>query len=636
MGPDEGGALRRGERSLFVQGALRDSRRWFEAAYTEAESAGRTEEMARAALGLGGLWVHEHRTAAEAAGVESRQWRALALLEPASLLALRLRARLAGEADYRSGRHTRVLAVVEEARRAGDATALAEVLSLAHHCLLGPGHGAKRLELADELLRVGSGTGRRSDVLMGLLWQTTDRFLVADPRAERSLAELRDALDHQDHLAAGFVASAFQVMLAIRAGRFTDAERLAAVCAERGALAGDADAEGWYGAHLVAIRWYQGRGAELVPALAELAHSPTLSPVDHAYFAALAICAATAGDRRQARGALARLRGRTLCDLVPSSSWLVAMYGAVEAAHLLDDRQTAAEAYALLRPFAELPMMCSLAVACFGSTHHALGVAALTSGELDRAVGHFRDAVRANHALGHWPAAALSQHRLGQALARRQGAGDRAQAAAELAAAAAEATGLGMSLPPVEGAGAWGEPPVPVPVCRRRGPRWQVEIGLRTVLVKDSVGMRYLAKLIGNPGQDIPAIDLAGAAPEPSEQPARVGDSRQPLLDDVAVREYRKRLTELQTEADEYLAMNDLERVAAAHVERDWLLGELEAATGLSGRRRHFADDAERARIAVGKAIRRALDRLAAADPVIGDELRARTQTGLRCCFHAD
>ncbi|MDX6322981.1 MAG: hypothetical protein QOF52_2839, partial [Propionibacteriaceae bacterium] len=49
------------ERALLVEGSLLASRAGFEAAYAAAEAGARYEEMARAALGLGGLWVHEHR-----------------------------------------------------------------------------------------------------------------------------------------------------------------------------------------------------------------------------------------------------------------------------------------------------------------------------------------------------------------------------------------------------------------------------------------------------------------------------------------------------------------------------------------------------------------------------------------------
>jgi hypothetical protein len=637
--------LRQGERALFVQGSLSLSRQCFGAAYAAAETEGRFEEMAQAALGLGGLWVHERRSAAEAADVEMRQRNSLGLLDSQSAVAMRLRARLAGEADYRHGGHGSVLAAVDEATRADDLVAVAEALSLAHHCMLGPEHATKRLALAGDLLRAGSRTGRRIDVLMGLLWRSVDLFLAGDPHAERSLAELRTALSDPDHLAVGFAALGIDVMLQIRSGGFVEAEALARASVERGVAAGDADAAGWYGAQLVAIRWYQGRSAELIPTLTELVNSPTLSAADNSYFAALAVAAAVAGDRRQAAGALARLRGHHLRGLVRSGSWLVALYGAVEAAHLLDDEHISAEAYSLLRPFSGLPMMGSLAIVCFGSTQHALGVASLTVGKLDRAIGHFQAALQHNQALGHWPAVVLSRHRLGQALTRRGSDGDAAAAAVQLAAAAEEAARLGMALPRVNwgksldrsaGAAPKGEP-LASPVCRRLGQRWQVQFRGRTAAVADCVGMGYLATLLAHPGREIPAIELAGRADRlpgrPEDRAVNGGGSRQELLDGVAVREYRRRLSELQADIDDYELMNDPERAAQARAERDWLVGQLESAAGLGGRIRHFSDDTERARIAVSKAIHRAIDRLSAADPVIGAELLAGLQTGLRCSF---
>ena len=76
-----------GERSLLEHGDLGASRSWFDAGYAAAEAAGQASEMAQAALGLGGLWVHEHRTAAAAAAVECRQRQALAMLDPVTPLA---------------------------------------------------------------------------------------------------------------------------------------------------------------------------------------------------------------------------------------------------------------------------------------------------------------------------------------------------------------------------------------------------------------------------------------------------------------------------------------------------------------------------------------------------------------------
>ncbi|MEV0582114.1 hypothetical protein [Nonomuraea sp. NPDC050310] len=610
--PDLEFTLKGGEHALHAEGDLRAGRRWFESAYRAAELGGDGEGLARAALGLGGVWVHEHRTAAEAAAVRARQKRALAAVEPGSPLALRLRARLCAEEDYRTGRHTAILHVLAQARLAGDMVAVAEALSLAHHCLLGPAYGPLRLELAEELIGQASHTGRHGDLVMGLVWRTVDLFLAGEPHATRSLAELRGTLKRREHLAGSFVVRAIDVMLAIRAGRLAEAEELALECAESGAAAGDIDATIWYGAQILTIRWFQGRLGELVPALTELVNSPDLSTLDYSYTAALAMAAAGTGNRRLASGLLARLRGG---DLPSSSILLVSLYGMAETACEIEDAGTAAQLYERLLPYAKLPMIVSLGATCFGSAQHALGVAALTTGAVDLAIQHFRAAVRDNLALGHWPAAVLSRWRLAQALARRHGPGDES-ARRERAQAEDEAAELAMALPAES---------TPRAHVERRGRQWHVELGGRVALVDHSVGMGYLATLLANPGREIRAADLAGGSED--------GVTNQPLLDGQAERTYKERLNELESDIEELEAMYDTERATALRAERDWLIAELAAATGLGGRVRSFTGSDERARIAVGKAIRRALARIAEADPVIGAELKAGVHTGLRCSY---
>ena len=248
-------ALADGARAQHEAGDLQASRDSFERAYRLAEKAGDAESMALAALGLAGLWVAERRTVTSTVLLEARLQHVLTLLDPRSALALRVRTRLAGEADYARGTHTAVLAALNEVRALGDAELLAEALRIAHHCLLGPEHVTMRRELAVELTKASFRTNRHGDLLMGLLWQTANAYCAGDPHAGRLLGELKDHLARRDHLAVGFVASAIDVMLAIRAGRFDEAEALAAVCARRGAAAGDADHDWWSAAQLVTIRW---------------------------------------------------------------------------------------------------------------------------------------------------------------------------------------------------------------------------------------------------------------------------------------------------------------------------------------------------------------------------------------------
>jgi hypothetical protein len=92
-------------------------------------------------------------------------------------------------------------------------------------------------------------------------------------------------------------------------------------------------------------------------------------------------------------------------------------------------------------------------------------------------------------------------------------------------------------------------------------------------------------------------------------------------------------LTKLQSEIDAFESDGDFDRADLVRSERDWLLAELASAAGLGGRARTFTTSDERARIAVGKAIRRALDRITASDPAVGIHLRTAIHTGVRCCY---
>ena len=618
-------ALAGGARALYTDGDLRASRQDFERAYQLAERAGDVQAMALAALGLGGLWVSERRTVTGAVQLESRLEHVFSLLDPRSSLALRIRARLAGEADYLRGGHEAILAELDGARAAADPELLAETLSMAHHCLLGPDHVTRRTGLAVEMIKASFRTERRSDLLVGLLWQTVDSYSAGDSHAGRRLGELRDQLAQRDHLAVAFIVSAIDVMLAIRLGRFDEAESLVALCAAKGVAAGDVDHEWWSGAQLVTIRWYQGRLAELLPGLHDQVRSPDMSAVDNSALAALAVAAALSGDHRTAASALASLCGDDLAGLPRASSWLATMDGIVEAAYLLDRADVADQAYELLRSYASLPMLGGPGITCFGSAHHALGVASLTAGRMDRAVDHLRTAVKHNLALAHWPAMVASRQRLAEAYRLRGQSGDAEAARGEAEAAAGEASALGIPVP----GGRARRPSSAFAQCRRVGRKWRLIWQDRSLLVEDSIGMAHLAVLIANPRREILAADLAaGLAAFGAADDAGAGH---PVLDEAAIGEYRIRLKRLDAELAQLDPDGD--RAAAAHEERDWLLAQLAGAAGFGGRIRSFPDQPERARVAVGKAIRRALARVAEADAVLGDHLRQAVHTGVRCSY---
>jgi len=161
--------------------------------------------------------------------------------------------------------------------------------------------------------------------------------------------------------------------------------------------------------------------------------------------------------------------------------------------------------------------------------------------------------------------------------------------------------------------------------CGRDGEMWTVRLGGRQVTVAHSVGMEYLAALIGQDGREVAAVELTGGVAERA--------ARQAVFDDAAKAAYRRRVEDLRAEIDDADECNDIERAARAREELDALLDELRRAAGLGGRTRSFAHDAERARVSVRKAITRALATVRAADPTLADELASRLVTGTRCSF---
>ena len=175
-------------------------------------------------------------------------------------------------------------------------------------------------------------------------------------------------------------------------------------------------------------------------------------------------------------------------------------------------------------------------------------------------------------------------------------------------------------------------PSAPAAECQRVGRKWRLTVHGRTVLVADSIGMIHLAVLIANPRQEVRAADLVAGLAGLSRASGDDGPA-QAVLDHEAIAEYRDRLKRLDAELGQPDPGDGPGGVARARAERDWLIAQLASATGLGGRTRSFPDQGERARVAVGKAIRRAILRVTSEDPIVGEHLRQAVHTGVRCSY---
>lgn len=137
--------------------------------------------------------------------------------------------------------------------------------------------------------------------------------------------------------------------------------------------------------------------------------------------------------------------------------------------------------------------------------------------------------------------------------------------------------------------------------------------------------MRYLGVLLERPGKDVSALELCGAH--------GIDPGDQAMLDDTAIRAYRARARELDTEIAEAEAHADLVRAERLRDDREVLLAEVSTALGLGGRSRTFTASGERARTAVRKAIKRAIETVAAVDPELGAVLNRSVSTGVTCRY---
>jgi hypothetical protein len=156
---------------------------------------------------------------------------------------------------------------------------------------------------------------------------------------------------------------------------------------------------------------------------------------------------------------------------------------------------------------------------------------------------------------------------------------------------------------------------------------WLVGRGEEESAIPTRRGFEHLHTLLAHPGTEIDALTLAGGT-QTVEQ-AGLGE----VADAQALASYRRRLAEIDAELDEADQWGDATRAQGLAEERDALLAEVSAVTGLGGRRRTTGSSAERARTTVRKAIAAALDAIHAADPVVARHLSTYVRTGLSCCY---
>lgn len=163
-----------------------------------------------------------------------------------------------------------------------------------------------------------------------------------------------------------------------------------------------------------------------------------------------------------------------------------------------------------------------------------------------------------------------------------------------------------------------------------------------TVHLKDLMGMRYLERMLAEPGREFHVLDLVaverGMLPIGSASGAPMVDAQCGLdvFDSKAREAYRQRLAETEEDIAEAEECNDFHRAQLARADRQFLIDELCRGVGLNGRARKVGDGLERARTSATRSLRYALNRIARHHASLGEHLRRTIRTGTYFAYEPD
>lgn len=364
--------------------------------------------------------------------------------------------------------------------------------------------------------------------------------------------------------------------------------------------------------------------------------------------AGIAFGRAATGDREAARRELEALAANDYGAVPRDRSRLPTLAQLAEVAILLGDERRCAELLAFMDQYAGR-MVAAGTFGVWGPFDLYRGRLLHVLGRLEEAEAALRAAIELADATHGRPAGAKARHALGEVLLDR-GRTDEAVALIEDAAAVASDLGMAqLEVAAAERLGSVGRvpatPATPAAptgasaVLRCEGEYWAVAGPSGEVRLRDTKGLRYLARLLMNPGVEVHVIELVtelGTTPAPRRPDGLDSDGftdAGPVLDGRAKAEYRGRIDDLRSEIEEASAFNDPERASRAQAELDFLIAELSRAVGLGGRDRKAASAAERARVNVTKAIRSAVRRLADHEPELARDLERCVATGTFCSY---
>ncbi|MEM6504467.1 MAG: hypothetical protein AAF711_03275 [Planctomycetota bacterium] len=163
-------------------------------------------------------------------------------------------------------------------------------------------------------------------------------------------------------------------------------------------------------------------------------------------------------------------------------------------------------------------------------------------------------------------------------------------------------------------------------VFRCKGEFWEIAFdGSEIKYLKNTIGLRYIARILYEPGRILRAVDLL--ATEAGINSLSAAGTSGEAIDDQGRQQMRQQYTEAHDEMQEAEKMNDEAKRMAAQSKLDALTVELSSRLNLRGNAREDTD-AERVRKSVSTAINRGKTQLNDHLPTLAAHLNAHLTTG--------
>jgi DNA-binding SARP family transcriptional activator len=410
-----------------------------------ARSTGSAEQLARAALGYGGLFVWM---------VSGMDENVVPLLDDAlrelgeqeSALRAKVLARLAGALRDQPEPLRRVeltARAVDIARRLEDHSALAYALDGQYCAVWGPDNPEERLDIAEELLTVSGNVGDRERKIQGHYYRAVallELGRVHDSRTEldamdRVAGELRQPAHH-------WYVEVLRGILELVEGDFDEAERSIGRGLEFARSLRSRLSPMAFKLQSMILDRERGR---LDQGIAVMEQSVDEMPTLTAFRCILASLYAERGRDAEARAILEAV-AETEFEVLPDNDKLYGWSLLGEVCHVLGDRTHAPALYELLLPYAARNVVCHPGCA-IGSLARYLGLLATLLGHLENADRHFQAALEMNARMGARPWLAHTQEDYARMLFDRDAPGDQEKARELLTTALATYRELGMDGP---------------------------------------------------------------------------------------------------------------------------------------------------------------------------------------------